>query len=172
MINYDLGRIRAMAFDVDGVLSSQTMVLGAGGVPARTVNVRDGYAMQLASRLGVRIAIITGGASGDVGARYRSLGIEDIYLGASVKMVAYGEFTVKYGLCDDEVLYMGDDVPDYEVMLRCGCPCCPLDAAVEVKQISLYVSHLRGGYGCARDVIEQVLRSQGKWMVDRRAFGW
>ena len=78
----------------------------------------------------------------------------------------------KYGLKDEEILYMGDDIPDYEVMKRCGCPCCPSDAAPEIKEISLYISHREGGYGCGRDVIEQVLRAQGKWMSDEKAFDW
>ncbi len=172
MINYDLGRIRALAFDVDGVLSAQTMTLGADGSPLRTVNVKDGYAIRLAARLGLSVAIITGGGAEEICTRYRALGVEDIYLGAAVKITEYGKFLRKHALAEDEVLYMGDDVPDYEVMLRCGCPCCPSDAAAEVKQISLYVSHLAGGQGCARDVIEQVLRAQGKWMSDRTAFGW
>jgi 3-deoxy-D-manno-octulosonate 8-phosphate phosphatase (KDO 8-P phosphatase) len=78
----------------------------------------------------------------------------------------------KYGLQSDEVLYMGDDIPDYEVMQACGCPCCPADAAPEIKQIACYISHAKGGEGCGRDVVEQVMRAQGKWMADRTAFGW
>lgn len=78
----------------------------------------------------------------------------------------------RYGLRDEEVLYMGDDIPDYEVMQRCGCPCAPADAAPEIKALAVYISHLKGGYGCGRDVIEQVLKAQGLWLKDEKAFGW
>ncbi len=172
MINYDLKKIRALAFDVDGVLSAETITLSMDGTPCRTVNIKDGYAIQLAVKQGLRIAVITGGNVEAVGKRYKSLGVDDIYLGAAVKIDIYEKFLQKYALRDDEVLYMGDDIPDYEVMGRCGCPCCPADATPDIKQISLYVSRLPGGRGCARDVIEQVLRAQGKWMADKTAFGW
>ncbi len=172
MINYDLRKIRAMVFDVDGVLSTETIALSLDGTPCRTVNIKDGYAMQLAVRMGLHVGIITGASVEAVARRYRGLGVEDIYLGAAVKVETYKQFINKYSLLDSEVLYMGDDIPDYEVMRRCGCPCCPADAVPEIKEVSLYVSHKEGGRGCARDVMEQVLRAQGKWMADRRAFGW
>jgi 3-deoxy-D-manno-octulosonate 8-phosphate phosphatase (KDO 8-P phosphatase) len=104
--------------------------------------------------------------------RYQGLGVPDVHLGCSVKMPVYESFLQKYGLTDEEVLYMGDDIPDLEVMRRCGCPCCPADAAPEAISASIYISHLRGGYGCGRDVVEQVLRAQGKWLSDEKAFGW
>lgn len=172
MINYDLKKIRALVFDVDGVLSTETIPMSADGIPCRTVNIKDGYAIQLAVKRGLHVAIITGGKVEAVRKRYEGLGVQDIHLGASVKIRVYDEFLQKYGLTDEEVLYMGDDVPDYEVMARCGCPCCPVDAAPEIKELSLYVSHLRGGHGCGRDVVEQVLRAQGLWMTDKTAFGW
>jgi 3-deoxy-D-manno-octulosonate 8-phosphate phosphatase (KDO 8-P phosphatase) len=90
----------------------------------------------------------------------------------SVKIKTYQEFLSKYGYTDDEVIFMGDDVPDYEVMKRCGCPCCPSDACSDIKEISIYVSDKNGGYGCGRDVIEKVIRAQGKWLKDAKAFGW
>ena len=93
-------------------------------------------------------------------------------MGCSVKIKCYDELLDKYGLADDEVMYMGDDVPDYEVMSRCGCPCCPADASPDIKAVSLYVSHVPGGRGCGRDVIEQVLRAQGKWLADESVFCW
>ena len=93
-------------------------------------------------------------------------------MGAAVKIKEYEALKAKYGLKDEEILYMGDDIPDYEVMKCCGCPCCPADAAPEIKEASIYISHRDGGYGCGRDVIEQVLRAQGKWMQDAKAFGW
>ncbi len=172
MINYDLRKIRALVFDVDGVLSCSTITLSNDGVPCRTVNIKDGYAIQLAVREGLLVAIITGGRVEAVRRRYEGLGVKDIYLGAAVKTVAYDELKKKYGLSDEEILFMGDDIPDHEVMSQCGCPCCPADAAPEIKGVSLYVSHVAGGEGCVRDVMEQVLRAQGKWMADKTAFGW
>ena len=93
-------------------------------------------------------------------------------MGSSVKINDYDKLLGKYGLADDEVIYVGDDIPDYEVMLRCGCPCCPADACADIKLISKYISHVNGGYGCGRDIIEQVLRAQGKWLMAENAFGW
>lgn len=170
-INYDLKKIKALAFDVDGVLSSEMIPLHPSGEPMRTVNTKDGYAMQLAVKQGLHIAIITGGNTLAVRKRYEGLGSKDIYLGSSMKIKDYEHFKEKYNLTNDEVLYMGDDVPDLEVMRTCGLPCCPKDAVPEVKEISKYISHKNGGYGCARDVIEQVLKAQGTWMADE-AFGW
>ncbi|MBQ7663135.1 MAG: HAD-IIIA family hydrolase [Prevotella sp.] len=172
MINYDLTRIRAILFDVDGVLSAETITLSAEGEPLRTVNIKDGYAIQLAQKLGLRIVILTGGKTEAVRLRYARLGVEDIFMGCAVKVKAYDEFLERYGLKDEEVMYMGDDIPDLEIMRRVGCPVCPKDACPEVLETSIYVSHLRGGYGCGRDVIEQTLRAQGKWVMNEKAFGW
>jgi 3-deoxy-D-manno-octulosonate 8-phosphate phosphatase (KDO 8-P phosphatase) len=172
MINYDLTKVRAIIFDVDGVLSAETITLSHEGEPLRTVNIKDGYAIQLAVKLGLRIVILTGAATEAVRLRYQRLGVEDIYMSCAVKIKTYEEFLSKYGLKDDEVMYMGDDIPDLEIMRRVGCPVCPSDACPEVQQVSLYISHLRGGYGCGRDVIEQTLRAQGKWVMNEKAFGW
>lgn len=172
MIDYDLKKIKALVFDVDGVLSQNNVSLSSDGMPLRTANIKDGYALQLAVKCGLKVAIITGGRSEAVRARYMGLGITDVFQGVSVKLTCYEDWLVANELQPEEVLYMGDDIPDYEVMQRCGCPCCPADAAAEIKQISTYVSPQQGGYGCGRDVIEQVLRAQGKWMADRHAFGW
>jgi len=172
MINYELTRIRAIIFDVDGVLSAETITLSAEGEPLRTVNIKDGYAIQLAQKLGLRIVILTGGKTEAVRLRYARLGVEDIFMGCAVKVKAYDEFLERYGLKDEEVMYMGDDIPDLEIMRRVGCPVCPKDACPEVLETSIYVSHLRGGYGCGRDVIEQTLRAQGKWVMNEKAFGW
>lgn len=172
MINYDLRKIELLAFDVDGVLSSSTIHVGEDGQPVRTANVKDGYAINLALRMGLPIAIITGGNSEAVRRRFELLGCRDIYLASSVKTEVYEQLLQKYGIKDENVLYMGDDIPDYEVMLRCGCPCCPKDAAPEIQGISLYISHYTGGMGCGRDVIEQVLKAQGKWMATDAAFKW
>lgn len=172
MINYDLKKIRAIIFDVDGVLSAETIPLHLSGEPMRTVNIKDGYAIQLAVKQGLRIVILTGGTTQSVQIRYERLGITDIFMGSSVKIKVYNDFLTKYDLKDEDILYMGDDIPDYEVMSRCGCPCCPADACADIKSISKYISNYRGGYGCARDVIEQVLRAQGKWLDSAVAFGW
>ena len=172
MINYDLKKIKAIIFDVDGVLSCETIVLNTDGEPLRTVNIKDGYAIQLAQKVGLRIVIMTGGYTEAVRLRYERLGVTDIYMRCAVKLESYEEFKRQTGLADEEIAYVGDDIPDYEVMSRCGCPCCPADACPDIKGASLYVSQRNGGQGCGRDVIEQVLRAQGKWMADRHAFGW
>ncbi len=172
MINYDLKKIRAVFFDVDGVLSRETISQHPNGEPMRTVNIKDGYALQHAVKCGLLIAIITGGNTEAVKIRYNSLGIKEVYLEAKVKLDIYKSLLEKYGVNDDEVLYMGDDIPDYEVMQRCGLPCCPADAAPEIKAISTYISSRNGGEGCGRDVLEQVLKVQGCWMHNATAFGW
>ena len=172
MIAYDLKKNKAIVFDVDGVLSAETIPMNEAGTPCRTVNIKDGYALQLAVKMGLHIAIISGARVDAIRVRYEGLGVKDIHIGAAVKIETYDAFLQKYGLRDEEVIFMGDDIPDYEVMKRCGCPCCPADAAVEIKDICTYISPIQGGYGCGRDVIEQVLRAQGKWLADRRAFGW
>ena len=172
MINYDLRKIKAIVLDVDGVLSQETIPMSETGVPLRTVNIKDGYALQLAVKMGLHVAVITGARVEAVRVRYEGLGIEDVFIGAAVKMEVYDRLTEKYGLRDEEVLYMGDDIPDYEIMNRVGCACCPCDAAPEIQATSQYVSQRAGGMGCVRDVVEQVLRAQGTWMADKRAFGW
>lgn len=172
MINYDLTKIRALFFDVDGVLSAETIAQGEDGEPQRTVNIKDGYALRLAQMQGLHIAIITGARPVAIRTRYEKLGINDVFLSCSIKTKVYEELKQRYQLTDEEILYMGDDIPDYELMRLVGCPVCPVDAAPEIKDISIYVSGKRGGYGCARDVVEQVLKAQGKWMADKTAFGW
>jgi 3-deoxy-D-manno-octulosonate 8-phosphate phosphatase (KDO 8-P phosphatase) len=170
-INYDLRKIKALVFDVDGVLSGNFIPLHPSGEPMRTVNIRDGYAIQLAVKQGLLVAIITGGRTEAVRKRFAGLGVTDIYMGSSLKMRDYRAFCSKHGLNNEEVLYMGDDIPDMEIMQECGLPCCPSDAASEIKGISRYISQLAGGAGCGRDVIEQVMKAQDLWMSDS-AFGW
>lgn len=172
MIDYDLKKIKSLMFDVDGVLSAPTIPMGPDGVPQRSVNIKDGYAIQLAVKLGLHIAIITGGNSPSVAMRYHGLGVKEVHLSAGIKIDKYREIMHRLGLSNEEVMYMGDDIPDYEVMQECGLPCCPCDAAPEIQQIARYVSPLAGGCGCARDVIEQVMRGKGLWNMDKRAFGW
>ena len=172
MINYDLTKIKALVFDVDGVLSTGTIQMNDEGVLMRSVNTKDGYALRLAVTEGLHVAIITGAHEISIRHRYEGLGIRDIFLGSSVKTVALQRLFEKYGLSADEMLYMGDDIPDYEVMKAVGLPCCPADAVPEIRGVSRYISHLCGGQGCVRDVVEQVLKAQGKWMANTDAFIW
>lgn len=172
MDNLDLSGIKAFVFDVDGVLSADMMPLGVDGNPVRTVNVKDGYALQLAVKCGYHVCIITGARLESIRVRYEALGIKDVYICSSVKIKDYQNFLDKYSLTEDNVLYMGDDIPDYQIMERCGLPCCPSDAVSEIRRLCLYVSPLDGGHGCVRDVVERVMRAQGKWMADEHAFGW
>lgn len=162
----DLMKVKAFAFDVDGVLSAQIITMDADGTPLRTVNIKDGYAMQLAIKLGYPMAIITGGNTEAVKKRYQQLGIEDIYMSASQKIPPLLEWLKKRNLKPEEVMYMGDDLPDYPVMKMVGVPVCPADAVEEIKSLCKHISHKNGGEGCARDVIEQVLRAHGKWGFD------
>lgn len=167
-----LPHIKAFAFDVDGVLSANCIPLYPNGEPMRMANIKDGYVLQLAIKLGYPIAIITGGKTAAVRTRFEGLGIQDIYLGSSIKTIDFEHFIAKHGLHPTDVLYMGDDIPDLPVMKLVGMPTCPSDAAAEIKAISCYVSNYRGGEGCVRDVIEQVLKAQNKWLTDEHAFGW
>ncbi|HDR67479.1 MAG TPA: 3-deoxy-D-manno-octulosonate 8-phosphate phosphatase [Bacteroidaceae bacterium] len=173
MINFKEGlqRVKAFAFDVDGVLSSPKVYVNPDGDLIRTMNTKDGYAIQYAVKRGYPIAIITGGKSESVGMRFRNLGLTDIYLGSSDKVHDFDDFILKYGIHAEDVLYMGDDLPDFYVMQKAGVACAPSDAVEEIKAISDYVSHFSGGEGCVRDVIEQVLRLHGRWM-DGEAFVW
>ncbi|MCW3084333.1 MAG: 3-deoxy-D-manno-octulosonate 8-phosphate phosphatase [Bacteroidetes bacterium] len=158
-----LNRITTFIFDVDGVLTDGSVTLMPDGEQVRTMNIKDGYALQLAVKQGYRVVIISGGKSEMVRKRLNGLGITDVYLGAHAKLDTYKEYLEIYNVNPDEVLYMGDDLPDYEVMKQIGVPTCPADAVQEIKGISIYVSHHNGGRGAVRDVIEQVMKVQGKW---------
>ncbi|MDR3127590.1 MAG: HAD hydrolase family protein [Tannerellaceae bacterium] len=167
----DLRGIKAFVFDVDGVLSGNVIPLYPDGDPMRTVNIKDGYAIHQAVKKGFVLGIITGGYTEAVRVRFARLGVQHIYTGSSVKKVDFADFLKKTGLRGEEVVFVGDDIPDYEVMQQVGLAVAPADAASEVKAIAGYISPLRGGEGVARDVIEQVLKVQGMWM-DEEAFGW
>ena len=167
----DLQKIKAFLFDVDGVFTNSNVYLHPGGDLMRSMNIKDGFAIQYAVKKGYLVGIISGGDSESVRARFQKLGITDIYLKSSDKKNDYMDFILKYSLRDEEILYMGDDIPDYEVMQRVGFPCCPADAVEEIKSLSKYISDKNGGQGCVRDVVEQVLRLQGKWMHND-AFNW
>lgn len=172
MINYNLNKIKAVFFDVDGVLSCETITQHPNGEPMRTVNIKDGYAMQHAVKCGLLLAIITGGKTEAIAKRYHGLGIEEVHTGVKVKITVYNELKDKYGLSDEEIAFVGDDIPDYEVLTTCGLPCCPSDAAPEIKSACVYISHKEGGKGCARDILEQILKTKKLWMHNSVAFGW
>jgi 3-deoxy-D-manno-octulosonate 8-phosphate phosphatase (KDO 8-P phosphatase) len=167
----ELAGVKAFIFDIDGVLSLQTISLNAFGVPNRTVNLRDGYALQLAVKKGYHVGIISGSNSKEYQRRLKLLGVSDIYLNSRSKLDHYNNFKKKNRLNDPEIMFMGDDIPDFEVMKVAGVPVCPSDADSEIKQVALYISDKKGGEGCVRDVIEQVLRLHNNWM-DSDAFTW
>lgn len=171
-IAYDLKKIKGIAFDVDGVLSPSTIPVGENGMPMRMVNIKDGYALQLAVKCGYHIAIITGGTSEAVKKRFEGLGITEIHQGAAHKLPVLKAWMAKYGLEPEEVAYMGDDIPDLKAMRHVGLPCSPHDAAWEAKETSVYISKFSGGYGCGRDLLEQVMKARGDWMSDAKSFGW
>ena len=167
----DLVKVKAFIFDIDGVLSLQTISLNSFGVPARSVNLRDGYALQLAVKKGYFVGVISGCKSKEYQRRLKTLGVTDVYLGCASKSESFSNFLEKHNLSSENVLYMGDDIPDYHVMKMAGIPVCPADADSEIKQISYYISDKKGGQGCVRDIIEQVLRLHNNWM-DSDAFTW
>lgn len=161
-----LAGIKALAFDVDGVFTDGTVQILPGQEPIRSFHSKDGYAVQVAARQGLQLAVITGGKSETVKERLKALGIQDVWLGARHKIDAYEEWLARYELREEEVLYMGDDLPDTEVLLRAGLSCCPHDSAPEIRAIVDYISPIDGGKGCVREVIEQVLRAQGRWNLE------
>lgn len=158
-----LRNISCFVFDVDGVLTDGSLILLQTGEQARTMNIRDGYALQLAVKKGYRIVIISGGKSEAVKTRLNGLGIEDVFLGIEDKISTLKNVISKNNLATENILYMGDDLPDIAPMKLCGIASCPADAATEIKEISIYVSDKKGGEGCVRDVIEQTMRLHGKW---------
>jgi 3-deoxy-D-manno-octulosonate 8-phosphate phosphatase (KDO 8-P phosphatase) len=165
-----LPAITTFIFDVDGVFTNGDVILQENDV-VRILNSRDGYAMQYASKMGYRILIVTGGTSESVKTRLTDLGATEVCLGSKNKLHVYDTLKTEYGFTDEEVLYMGDDIPDYHVMKIVGVSTCPQDAAVEIKAISDYQSPYNGGRHCVRDVIEQTLRVQDKWFKED-AFEW
>lgn len=163
-----LTRIKTFLFDVDGVLTNGQVLLLENGEFVRNMNSKDGYALQLAVKKGYRIGIITGGKSQAVKSALQGLGIQDIFLSQYDKLQCYKDYINEHDLKEEEILFMGDDLPDYEVMKRVGIAACPNNAAHEIKEISIYISNRNGGEACVRDIIEQVMRSQGTWTID----GW
>lgn len=161
-----LHKINTFIFDVDGVLTDGAVILMPDGDYVRTMNIKDGFAMQAAVKAGYRLAVISAGRMSEgVKKRLENLGVQDIYLGVSDKKDAYETILFSYHLQAENIAYMGDDLPDYEVMQRAGLAACPADAAPEIQAIAHYVSPNNGGKGCVRDIIEKVLRLHGKWNV-------
>jgi 3-deoxy-D-manno-octulosonate 8-phosphate phosphatase (KDO 8-P phosphatase) len=158
--------ISTFVFDVDGVLTDGTVQLLPDGEQSRKMNIRDGYALQLAVKKGYRVVIISGGRSESVVSRLQGLGIKDIYTGVLDKQEKLQDYVFENDLRWEEIIFMGDDIPDYRAMQLVGLPVCPADAAPEIKSICRYVSPVTGGNGCVREVIEKVLKLNDHWMMD------
>jgi 3-deoxy-D-manno-octulosonate 8-phosphate phosphatase (KDO 8-P phosphatase) len=173
MSNYKekLLSVNTFIFDYDGVLTDGSVIINSDGDALRTANVKDGYAMQLAIKKNYRIAVISGGYSESMKHRLETLNIKDVFLGVDKKIDVYNQYLETNRLEAEHVLFMGDDIPDYEIMLKTGVPTCPSDAVEEIKRVATYISHQAGGHGCVRDIIEQVLKVQGKWM-NNDAYHW
>ena len=170
MLNFKerLPKIKTFLFDVDGVLTNGTVQIMPNGEVVRNLNSKDGYAIQLAVKKGYRIAIITGGNSSAIKSKLQELGIKDVFLSQHNKIACYENYILEHDLKEDEIVYMGDDLPDYDVMKRVGIAACPNNSAHEIKEISIYISNRNGGDACVRDIIEQVMRSQNTWEIS----GW
>lgn len=158
-------------FDYDGVMTDGKVILMEEGQPLRMAHVKDGYVLQLIVKLGYNVVIISGGFSRSMENRFESLGIKDVYLGVKNKHEVLNEYLLNKQIDPQHVVYMGDDIPDFKVMKMVGIPVCPADAAEEIKNISIYISDRNGGEGCVRDIIEQVLKVQGRWMSEE-AYSW
>ncbi|WP_264521527.1 KdsC family phosphatase [Flavobacterium sp. N1994] len=158
-----LNNITTFIFDVDGVLTDSSVHITPTGEMLRVMNIRDGFAMKAAIESGYNVCIISGGNNEGVRIRLRNLGITDIHLASPDKVATFREYIELYHIDAEQVLYMGDDIPDYHVMQLVGLPVCPQDASPEIKTISKYISHKKGGKGAVREIIEQVMKVQGKW---------
>ncbi len=159
-------QIRTLVFDVDGVLTDGNLIILPGGVMARRMNIKDGYALQLAVKKGYRVVIISGGNSEEVKERLQLLGVKDVFMRIADKKSCLEEYMQINNIAREEILFVGDDIPDYDVMQTVSTACCPADAAQEIRQISHYISPKNGGQGCARDIIEKVLTLHNNWSPD------
>ena len=159
-----LTKITTLIFDVDGVLTDGSIIVATNGDMYRKMHTKDGYALKTAVDKGFNVCIISGGNNEGVRLRLKGLGIKDVHLGAHHKTETMNTYLEENSILKEQVLYMGDDIPDLQVMKEVGLPCCPQDAVQEIKRVSTYVSHKKGGKGCVRDVIEQVLKVQNKWL--------
>lgn len=164
-IDYDLSTLRGVAFDVDGVLSPSTVPMDSHGVPQRMTNLKDGYALQLAVKCGISIAIITGADSETIAQRFRGLGITDIYLKTKDKLPVLQDWMGRRGLETHEVAFVGDDIPDIESMQNVGLPVAPADADPDVKDVACFITRASGGYGVARELLAEILKAKGLWMT-------
>ena len=160
-----LKEVTTFILDVDGVLTNGKILVTSKGKMLREMNTKDGFIIKYALDKGFKIFIISGGTNKGVKERLKDLGIEEIFLGEHTKKDTYDKLIKKYNLKKNEIVYMGDDIPDIPVMKKIGVPCCPNDAVPDVKQISIYISKKNGGQGCVRDIIEQTLRVQNKWLT-------
>lgn len=159
-------KIACFVFDVDGVLTNGNLLIMPNGVMARTMNIKDGYALQLAVKKGYKVWIISGGNSEDVKNRLSLLGITEVHMKVGDKKQLLASLASQYQVALDTILYMGDDMPDYEAMQLVGIAACPSDAAVDIKSIAQYKALTKGGEGCAREVIEKVLKLNDHWDVE------
>ncbi len=156
-------QITTFIFDLDGVLTDGGLLIYPGGEFVRRMHIKDGYALQLAIKKGYRVAIISGSQSEPVVTRLNKLGVRDVYMQITDKKKKLQEYIQQQGLQWSEVLFMGDDIPDFDVMQQVGLPCCPADAVMEIREASTYISPVAGGQGCVRDVIEKVLKLNDHW---------
>ena len=160
-----MNQIDSFIFDIDGVLTDGSVHIESNGETLRIMNIRDGFAMKAAVESGYNVCVISGGSNEGVRIRLQNLGITNIHLGTTDKVATFKEYAELCQIKSENVLYMGDDIPDYHVMKLVGLPTCPQDASPEIKGISKYISHINGGKGAVRDVIEQVMKVQGKWTL-------
>lgn len=163
--------ITTFIFDYDGVMTDGKVYSDHEGHPWRATNVKDGYALQLATKLGYNVAVISGAICPSMEVRMNSLGVTDVFTGVPHKVLKLNEYMQAKGLKPEEIVFMGDDIPDMRVMQSVGLAACPADAADEVKEISAYISPKAGGKGCVRDLIEQVLKTHDKWL-SAEAYSW
>lgn len=165
MSNILFQQITCFIFDIDGVLTDGTVLVLENGVQARLMNVKDGYALQLAVKKGYRVMIVSGAAASPAIDRLNKLGITDVNVGVTDKEKFVADFMAAQNLAKESILFMGDDMPDLPVMPLVGIPSCPADAVEELKQAAAYVAVANGGKGCVREVIEKVLKERGDWQL-------
>ena len=170
-LNEILSHITTFIFDFDGVMTDGRVFCDFEGHPLRATNVKDGYSLQLATKVGYNVAVISGAVCPSTIVRMNSLGVTDVFTGIPNKVLKLKEYMQKKGLKAEEIVFMGDDIPDLNVMKQVGLPACPADAVPEVKEISKFISEKPGGNGAVRDLIEQTLKVQGKWMT-AEAYSW